>query len=416
MRLLVLGLLELVLGVFWGFVWSVYSKSLVDSGFNGFSYGLLGLAMSIATFTAYFAGSLAYYTRLGGFVMPISALCLGLSYYMLYNRSFIELTPITIGLALGGHTVSTIRTSSQLTSGNPRLMAFIYSLSLIGFSLGALAVAIGYHLNPLYVLPLSLVAGLTYRGVQEGLYGGGKPQFYRGLFYAMRSSLWFIVTSLILGVAGGLTLYNIDYYIVSVYNAGEYEVALMLASSGLLAILASTTLTHLVKSDWSTYAKLILAQALIIAILPLVRDVGGVIAVYVGGKTISVIADAVFDSMYTRAPPLHLVEFRIPVILASWELSQGLGKMIGSELLHVDPTTTIVIGSMLMIVYGILALTLGDRKNTGKPAFTMTPEITMEDIKGIRGAIRQVAIKNRSLSSTLLLIRRLRGKPQRFKV
>jgi len=365
LRLLALMVLEVVLGAAWGLVWSVYSRVLVDSGFEGFRYGVLGLAMSASILASYAASSLAYYAGLSRLVMPVSATFLGLGYYALSVGRFVEAAPIALGFALGGHTVSTIRASSYLSSGNPRLIALVYSSSLLGFSLGSLAVARGYEVNPLYVVIVVLLAGIAYQWVQGSL--RLNPYWQRllhDLALAVKSGRSFIVTSTILGLAGGLTLYNMDYFLITVYNSGEDKVALMLALSGLGAILASLTTWRLVDGDsWSAYAKLVLAQAIIIALIPVVSGELQVIALYVVGKALATISDALFDSMYTSIPPRSLAELRILIVIASWELSSGVGKMLASIALDISQVAPILAGSTLMLAFSTLILLAGKARS-----------------------------------------------------
>ena len=193
MRVLALGMLELMLGVVWGLVWSLYSWSLVDSGFAGLSYGVLVLSMSLATLLGYMVCSLLYYLGSYKLVMPISATLIGLSYNSLRSGELLELAPIMMGFALGGHTVSTIRTSSLLSHGNPRFIAYVYSMSLLGFSLGSITVMSGYTLNPTITLLFSLTAGIAYQFIQKEV--GTitvKPTLSRDLRVAFSSSTVFI--------------------------------------------------------------------------------------------------------------------------------------------------------------------------------------------------------------------------------
>jgi len=57
----------------------------------------------------------------------------------------------------------------MLSQGNPRLVTYVYSLSLLGFSLGSLAVMLGYTLDPTMVLAYSLAVGLAYQHIQRGV-------------------------------------------------------------------------------------------------------------------------------------------------------------------------------------------------------------------------------------------------------
>ncbi len=363
MRILALGMLELMLGVIWGFVWSLYSWSLVSSGFDGLSYGVLGLSMSLATLLGYVACSLAYYTGSYRFVMPISATLIGFSYNVLARGELLELAPIMIGFALGGHTVSTIRTSSMLSQGNPRFVAYVYSLSLLGFSLGSLAVMLGYTLDPTMVLAYGLAVGLVYQHIQRGGEAGiVKPgsdhvRLTRGLRLVLSSSTTFIVVAVLLGLAGGLSFYNMDYYMIVVFGVSEREIAFMLAVSGLLAAIISLTPLDLTRGNlWRAHALLVLAQTLLLSTLILTQSIGYAIAVYAIRTVIAVLADAVFDTLYTRTPPLKLADLRIPLVLTSWELSNGLGKLLGSMIINMNPVIALMIASITMFLYSTTVL------------------------------------------------------------
>ncbi|MFZ8788314.1 MAG: hypothetical protein ACO2OZ_01440 [Acidilobaceae archaeon] len=363
MRILALGMLELMLGVIWGFVWSFYSLSLVGSGFDGLSYGVLGLSMSLATLLGYMACSLAYYMGSYRFVMPISATLIGLSYNALTRGELLELAPIMIGFALGGHTVSTIRTSSVLSQGNPRLVAYVYSLSLLGLSLGSLAVMLGYIADPAMMLVYSFVTGLMYQLVQRGGEAGiVKPRFNhvrltRDLRLVASSSVAFIVVAATLGLAGGLSFYNMDYYMIVVFGVSEREIAFMLAISGLLAAIISLTPLNITRGNlWRVHAILVLAQTLLLSTLILAQSIGYAIAVYAIRTVIAVLADAVFDTIYTRTPPLKLADLRIPLVLTSWELSNGLGKLLGSMIIYMNPVIALMIASITMFLYSTTIL------------------------------------------------------------
>jgi len=363
LRILALGMLELMLGVIWGFVWSLYSWSLVGSGFDGLSYGVLGLSMSLATLLGYVACSLAYYTGSYRFVMPISATLIGLSYNVLARGELLELAPIMIGFALGGHTVSTIKTSSMLSQGNPRLVAYVYSLSLLGLSLGSLAVMLGYTADPAIMLVYSFVAGLMYQLIQRGGEAGiVKPRFNhvrltRDLRFVASSSLAFIVVAATLGLAGGLSFYNMDYYMIVVFGVSEREIAFMLAVSGLLAAIISLAPLDLTRGNlWRVHAILVLAQTLLLSTLILAQSIGYAIAVYAIRTVIAVLADAVFDTIYTRTPPLKLADLRIPLVLTSWELSNGLGKLLGSMIIYMNPVIALMIASITMFLYSTTIL------------------------------------------------------------
>jgi hypothetical protein len=365
LRILALGMLELMLGVIWGFVWSLYSWSLVGSGFDGLSYGVLGLSMSLATLLGYVACSLAYYMGSYRFVMPISATLIGLSYSALTRGELLELAPIMIGFALGGHTVSTIRTSSMLSQGNPRLVAYVYSLSLLGFSLGSLAVMLGYTPSPTMVLAYSLAVGLVYQHIQRGgevsivKPGSNHDRLARGLRLVLSSSTTFIVVAVLLGLAGGLSFYNMDYYMIVVFGVSEREIAFMLAVSGLLAAIISLTPLNITRGNlWRAHALLVLAQTLLLSTLILAQSIGYAIAVYAIRMVIAVLADAVFDTLYTRTPPLRLADLRIPLVLTSWELSSGLGKLLGSIMIHMNPVISLMMACIIMFLYSIAILIL----------------------------------------------------------
>ncbi len=362
MRILALGMLELVLGVLWGFVWSFYSWSLVSSGFDGLSYGVLGFSLSLATLLSYVVSSMLYYLGLYRLVMPISATLIGLSYYSLHSGEFLQLAPVMIGFALGGHTISTIRTSSLLSQGNPRFMAYVYSLSLLGFSLGSIAVMSGYVPSSTTILLSSIASGIIYQFVQgKGYSITVKPMLSRDLRLAISSSYTFIIVALILGLAGGLSFYNMDYYMIVLFNASEKDIAFMLAISGLLATMISLAPINIARGDlWRIHGILTLTQVLLLATLTLTQSVNHAMLVYAVRTVIALLSDTIFDTLYTRAPPLRLADLRIPLILTAWDLSSGLGKLVGSVTLHLDPMINILLSGLLMTLYSIIALNAGD--------------------------------------------------------
>ena len=378
MRVLALGMLELMLGVVWGLVWSLYSWSLVDSGFAGLSYGVLVLSMSLATLLGYMVCSLLYYLGSYKLVMPISATLIGLSYNSLRSGELLELAPIMMGFALGGHTVSTIRTSSLLSHGNPRFIAYVYSMSLLGFSLGSITVMSGYTLNPTITLLFSLTAGIAYQFIQKEV--GTitvKPTLSRDLRVAFSSSTVFIAVGLILGLAGGLSFYNMDYYMIVLYGVSEKDVAFMLAVSGLLSAIISLAPLNISKGNlWRVHGVLTLVQALLLVTLILVQSLSYLVVVYAIRTIVAVLSDAVFDTLYTRAPPLRLADLRIPLILASWELSNGLGKLLGSTLVHANPVIVLVLASLLATLYSLVALAMKNppTRRSGKLASTATSD------------------------------------------
>jgi len=361
-RILILGLLELVLGILWGFIWSLYSTSLVNNGFNGVGYGVLGLIMSLATFLAYTVSSLLYYLNLYTPIMPLSATLIGFSYYSIRSGVFLELTPIAMGFALGSHTISTIRTSTSL-SGNPKFVVYVYSLSLLGFSLGSLAVVFGHTPKTSLVLLIAIITGILYRIIQGGGYsstlkfGVTRTKLLSDLKLAIVTSLTFICVALVLGSASGLSSSNIDYYMIVLFNAREDEVALMFAISGLIATLISLASLNVVKGDpWRIHALLVLAQTPLLVTITLAGTISYAITLYAMRTALAVLSDAVFDTIYTRAPPTRIADLRIPLVVVSWELANGIGKLVGSITIHVDPVTTITLGCLIMASYSMVTL------------------------------------------------------------
>jgi len=146
---------------------------------------------------------------------------------------------------------------------------------------------------------------------------------------------------------------------IVVFGVSEREIALMLAVSGLLAAIISLTPLNITRGNlWRIHAILVLAQTLLLSTLILAQSVGYAIAVYAIRTVIAVLADAVFDTIYTRTPPLRLADLRIPLVLTSWELSNGLGKMLGSTIIYMNPAIALMIASIIMLLYSITILML----------------------------------------------------------
>lgn len=177
MRLLTLSLIELILGIGWGVVASLYAYTMISSGLESI-YGLSAIAISITAVVSIFISGIIYYKGSGRFLMPLAALSLSAAITSVLHAN-VAVLPVLIGLASGIHGVSSLFAASNLGS-DYRNYSAVYASNLLGFSLGSLLVALNLVRGIQEVITATvLICGFTY------------PKFVKAKFneiYATRES------------------------------------------------------------------------------------------------------------------------------------------------------------------------------------------------------------------------------------
>ncbi|MEM1869339.1 MAG: hypothetical protein QXU90_04445, partial [Acidilobaceae archaeon] len=209
-RALGIGVLEFIVGVAWGVVLSLYAKSMVDSGVDGGLYGLLGLILSTTSILSLIITGLMLDKgfRLHATISAGVALSLGL-YLINYNYDIITslLVVLALGYAMGSHNNISIYTLSLYSRGYPIVFTIAYSLSLLGFSLGALLIALKINIRSLLIILIILVllSFLAYSTLITDVHGNTKLTPRLGK--VSRSIVLVTLIVLLTGLSLGMSVY-----------------------------------------------------------------------------------------------------------------------------------------------------------------------------------------------------------------
>lgn len=360
-RALGIGVLEFIVGVAWGVVLSLYAKSMVDSGVDGGLYGLLGLILSTTSILSLIITGLMLDKgfRLHATISAGVALSLGL-YLINYNYDIITslLVVLALGYAMGSHNNISIYTLSLYSRGYPIVFTIAYSLSLLGFSLGALLIALKINIRSLLIILIILVllSFLAYSTLITDVHGNTKltPRLGR----VSRSIVLVTLIVLLTGLSLGMSVYNYDYYIVALLGLDEASVGLTLSIASIAAsitVLFSSLLINTFNYSIRFYSISMATQALAITLLAYTSSSQIAPLFYALRSSAGIVADSLLDSIYTRIVDFSMRGLTIAIVLTSYEVGLGLGKLVGSSISGLGYDKPMIIGSIIIVGIAIFS-------------------------------------------------------------
>lgn len=176
LNLLALSIIELIFGIGWGIVASIYAYTMVSSGLESI-YGTAAITISLTAVLSILISGALYYKGSGKYLMPIAAIFLSTAVINVLDAD-VTLLPLLLGLSSGIHGVSTLFAVSNM-EGDHRRYSAVYSSGLLGFSLGSLLVALNF-INEIHtaIAIAILIGGLAYPKFVQTKYKE-KPKVHR---------------------------------------------------------------------------------------------------------------------------------------------------------------------------------------------------------------------------------------------
>jgi hypothetical protein len=323
--------IELTLGILSGIFLSLYVPSMLKSG-TAEIYGYLALLSSISTILGYLG--MGRSLDRGHRAPVLSLALLGLAVICLENSMIIPATLI-FGAYFGAHYVTLL----YLASDRTRNLILAHSANFFGASVGAIAVLVNAYSPMISILSLTAL----------GYYWLLKPVRIEKTEKRMSTKEVCLVFS-VLGLALGISAMNIDYYLAMKFDA-EKEIALLVAIASLFSSLATLLSAKIVTEIESLKLHVVstVIQAItygLIGITPVFTLAVFLVAL---GDSALIIADSSLENIFTNGQEQK--GSIIAIAGVSWEISAGIGKLIGTAIFSMSPEAPFLISMAILFLY-----------------------------------------------------------------